>query len=210
MLAGLLSCITNMDIWNRLEEVRTLYKSELHFTGIERAPDAAKFRAMNAGASEHETTTLVVAMVYALKPFRILESGCYTGQTTRVLGQVAKTYGGSVVAMDVSNDLIEIAIKEVEGLPVEIIWCDSTRKDIENIPYGPFDFIFCDCIGPRERHIAFENLIKLASPGAWAAVHDVAKHHGGHERYVPFFESFLLIPVPRGLMFGKLAARSGN
>lgn len=199
-----------MDIWDRLEEVRSLYRSELLFTCVERAPDAAKFRAMNAGASEHEATTLVAAMVYALKPFRILESGCYTGQTTRVLGQIAKTYGGSVTAMEIKDEFIAIATREVEGLPVEIIQCDSTRKDIENIPYGPFDFIFCDCVDPRERHLAFYNLMKLAAPGAWAAVHDTAKHHGGYERYVPFFESFTLIPVPRGLMFGKLVARSSN
>lgn len=83
---------------------------------------------------------------------RVLDVGCGTGTTDRFLVGVA----GSLVGVDVSHEMLEIARKEVPGVEYELY-------DGEKLPYpdGSFDVVLAICVlhhvpPPRRREFVAE------------------------------------------------------
>ena len=165
-------------------------------------PNAAQYRAPDAMASEHEVSTFVAALVYLLKPRRILETGCYHGDTTVELATVAKTYGGCVVAVDICEDACAIARKRCRRLPAVVMEWNSAEIDTA----VPFDFLYLDCVAPDKRPAVLRRMIQTGTlkSMAWVAIHDTAKHHGGHWAYTDMIPLRLQFPCPRGLLVGRL------
>lgn len=115
--------------------------------------------------TEVEVQRLLSALVRALKPKLIVETGCYRGWTTRELGWAAMENlpAGRVVSCDVDPLHVHEARMRCAGLPVEVRECGG----IELPELREADLIFSDSSYESR---PFE--VGLAKPGALVIVHD--------------------------------------
>lgn len=155
----------------------------------------------NVGA-EHEVSTFLGALVYLLKPSNVLETGTHAGQTTLAMALAAQVNGGHIVTLDLDYKRAVAAEQLCASLPVQCF-------DISSLDYvaaNPHDFLFLDCVHPRERERVLQHLIKTKSliRRAWIVIHDVIESWGGHKRYLKYMDESLLLPCPRGLFVGRL------
>lgn len=115
-------------------------------------------------ATEVEVRALLAALVRALKPRLVVETGCYRGFTTQELGHAAmQVEGCRVVTCDTDPLHAHEARMRCAGLPVEVREC----RGIELPELRRADFAFIDSVyADRAAEVA------LLPLGALAIVHD--------------------------------------
>ena len=104
------------------------------------AQDRAGWTEAGFNPVEHDRLARLLSLAGAAPGMRILEPGCGTGRLTRILGETVGPRG-SVVALDRSARMVEIAGERCAGLPrVEVV-----QADVETwpLPASPFDAVVC-------------------------------------------------------------------
>lgn len=157
-------------------------------------------------STEHEVTTLVRAMITALQPEYVLETGSAFGQTSAAIGEALELNGhGRLVTLEPDRARAEKTRQRCVGLPVEVLETPS----LEYSPASPLDFLWLDSL----IHLRAEEVKRFASamsPRAVIGMHDTGPHHQTRGYLAEIIRSGLVtkplfLPTPRGCAFMRLS-----
>ena len=176
-------------------------------------PEPARWLAPDGNATEKDVSALIGAFVRALKPDYVVETGCYFGDTSAVIGNVLKVLGrGTLLTIDIDPDMVALTRKACADLPVDVMVAKASNV----VPLYPVDLLFIDCDLPdRQRQI--RNFKLYASPRCVILVHDTAlieacpgipEFYADMQRLVDdgIVEPWLRLPTPRGLSLSRYRA----
>lgn len=160
------------------------------------------WHAADAYATEAEVTELVAAMVRALQPEFVLETGTHTGTTAEAIGRALAANGhGRLVSLELDPGKASAAAGRLAAakLPVTVVTGDSRTY----VPDQPIDFAWFDS-SIEARVPEYERLLPFFSSRAVVMFHDTGPHHDVRRRLVKV-ESLNLIylPTPRGVAIGQ-------
>lgn len=159
-------------------------------------------------STEHEVTTLVRAMVTALQPERVLETGSAFGQTSAAIGEALQlNRHGWLVTLEPDAERAEVTRRRCEGLPVTVSETGSMDYVWESA--APIDFLWLDSL----IHLRADEVRRFApsmSPRAVIGMHDTGPHHATRQYLDPLVREGLVtqplfLPTPRGAAFMRLA-----
>ncbi len=81
-------------------------------------PYPERWSSVDAYATESEVTELVAAMVRALQPEFVIETGSWVGTTTQAIGEALVRNGhGELISLEISPDMCQRANQRCEYLP---------------------------------------------------------------------------------------------
>jgi hypothetical protein len=167
-------------------------------------PHPERWTAVDAMATEVEVTELVAAMVRALQPDYVVETGSWTGDTTEAIGRALVRNGhGELVSLEVDEEKAQMAADRCAGLPVTVL----PRSSMAWTPERPVDFAWFDSaceLRPQE----FLRYSIAMHGRTVVGFHDTGSHHPVRELLVPLEREGLLaplyLPTPRGVCFARV------
>jgi predicted O-methyltransferase YrrM len=187
---------------------RTRYVPESAFTRPRQdCPHPGRWSATDDQSTEREVTELVAAMVSALQPDFVLETGSCIGNTSVAIGIALRGNGqGSLTSLEVDPARVAIARSRCRRLPVSILQMSS----LEYRPKEPIDFAFFDSLAAL-RAQEFERFLPWMHERTVVGFHDTGPHHPVRDFLRPLEERGLLVsplylPTPRGVMFSRVGA----
>ena len=163
-------------------------------------PNPERWSAPDREATENEVTEFLGALVYALKPERVLETGCYRGHTTEALGDNVGPYG-HVDALDIDGQRITEAQERCKGLPVTFHLADSRTW----VPEHDYDFMFFDS-GMDVRIEEMRRFAAYATNRCIFAIHDSRGYwiqQALKEMENAGSITRVDLPTPRGITIGR-------
>lgn len=137
------------------------------------------FHSHDAGSTEEEYLYLLYALIYCLKPLKVLETGSYQGLGTAYIARALQRNGfGHVFSLEIHPNLARNGWKQLEHEELEQ-WADivvtDSMKYLEETNER-FDFAFFDSLLPlrtKELEICLER--KLIPSGTIFAMHDTSR-----------------------------------
>lgn len=157
-----------------------------------------------ADATEVEVSGLVAALVTALQPELVVETGTNTGQTAQAIGRALDHSGhGTLDTIEHDPLLYREAIDRCDGLPVNCILGSS-------LDYEPPDYVgfawLDSAIDIRHREIL--HLFPYFTPGAIIGVHDTGPQHPVANSLFPLVASGRIVLInlhtPRGVTLAQV------
>ena len=134
--------------------------------------------------TEPETINMVRALVWALRPFLVVETGCDVGTMTREIGMVLKALGsGRLITCDINKRSVNLTRERCQGLPVEVRLCSGS--DLPEL--GEADFVFID--SSYESRVKEMDNLKV---GALGVLHDWKENTDIKHRAKEFDEFFFI------------------
>jgi len=179
------------------------------------------FHSEDSISTEEEYLYLLYALIYCLKPFKVLETGtCYGIGTAYICRALQKNGFGHVFSLEIEPQLVKKgwAQLELDGLEewADII-CTDSMEYLANTG-EQFDFAFFDSLLPlrtKELKICLER--KLLKSGTIFAMHDTSRLRtitpGSPDPQTPIhwkkFEAiegirWIEFPLSRGLTLGQV------
>ena len=137
---------------------------------------------------EPQVVGFLVALVEALRPRYVIETGCYHGTTSAAIGEALIV--GSLDTMDIDSYSVELATAFTQGLPVTVHHCAS----LDFTPSQPIDLAFLDS-DPDIRLHELEHFAPYLAPDAIVAIHDSRDLPQPKEGW-----RWVNLPTPRGLL----------
>lgn len=152
--------------------------------------------------TEQEVVEMVAALMRALQPELVVETGSYKGVMSRAIGESLKRNGhGRLITFEIDAGLAEVARRACRRLPVEV----RHGSSLEWMPAGKIDFCWLDS-GIETRVEEFDRYYPFLK-GGFVGIHDTAPHHPVRAR----IEARILdrlspmwLPTPRGVMLGQV------
>lgn len=142
-------------------------------------------------ASEAEVGDFLYGLVRLLKPSKVIETGSYRGDTSiRIAEALRENQYGHLTTFEIKPDLVEIAVRRLEGLSATVIQGDA----LEVLDSEKFDLAFLDSDGDRAEEVK-------RCTANWIVLHDSRWPTLKIEKsgYVKMF-----FPTPRGItLYGK-------
>lgn len=163
------------------------------------------WHAIDDQSTEIEVTALVSAMVGALQPEYVIETGTCLGCTARAIGEVLRDNGhGTLSTLETDPDRAAIARERCRGLPVTV----HVVSSLAFTPERRIDFAFFDSLA-RLRAQEFVRYLPWMHERTVVGFHDTGPHHPVREYLRPLEErgvlvSSLYLPTPRGIMFARV------
>ncbi|XP_072013647.1 uncharacterized protein [Amphiura filiformis] len=155
-----------------------------------------------------ETTEAFVAMLNLKSGQRVLDVGCGIGGGDFYM---AKQYGADVVGMDLSTNMIEIAMERVvhnNGLKVQFEMADVTKR---NYPPETFDVVYSrdTILHIKDKPVLFKKFLTWLKPGGKLLISDYCcgepPHSEAFDKYVAQ-RGYTLCTPPE---YGKLIEAAG-
>jgi hypothetical protein len=175
-------------------------------------PHPERWHSDDWDSAEQEITELIAALVAALRPDIVVETGSAFGQTSYAIGTVLAGAGvGTLHAVEIDPDRADTTRKRCEGLPVVVEQCSS----LDYTPPNGVGFAWFDSL-PGLRIAEFRRYHPAFEPGALVAFHDTAPHHGAQlwEDILALEGEGLLLPIrlrtPRGIVVGEVTKDDGG
>lgn len=168
-------------------------------------PHPERWHSTDAFSTEDEVTALVAALVGALQPDVVVETGTFVGNTAAAIGAALKANGhGELFTVEIERDLAEQARARCAGLPVTVVHGSS----LEFNPGRPVDFAWFDCDSYR-RQGAFRQLLPWMHDRTVVGFHDTGPQHPVRGLLAPLEAEGLLVsplylPTPRGVCFARV------
>jgi predicted O-methyltransferase YrrM len=173
------------------------------------APRPDLYAAFDTDAAEQEVCELLAALVRALKPGFVLETGTHLGRSAVYLADALKRNRyGCMVSLEINAEHAAAARTLLDShglLGLGVGQCEVIEQSsFEYVPPRPIDFLFSDSELGTRRH-ELERLRPWLAPRAWVAVHDSLTHMSviGDLGPLGWIER-VDIPTPRGLTVGRL------
>lgn len=181
-------------------------RSEADFT----APHAAcghpeRWHAPDPESTEAEVSELIGALIRAVQPDLVVETGAAYGHTTAVIGQALALNGHGVCwSLEVDTERAAVAAERCAQFEQVRIVLGSS---LEWTPPGLIDFAFFDS-AYETRAPEFLRFRRYMSPGAIVAFHDTTSALRGHyydvREEVAILEAAgalraVYLPTPRGI-----------
>jgi len=152
--------------------------------------------------TEVEVVELVAALVRAIQPELVVETGTYKGDTARAIGKALKKNGhGRLVTFEVEEGLYRVSQKKCRGLPVEL----RHQSSLDWEPTGKIDFCWLD--SGLDTRIPEFNKYYPHLKGSIIGIHDTGPQHSIRaeiEAHILDRLSPLWIPTPRGVMLAQV------
>jgi predicted O-methyltransferase YrrM len=155
-------------------------------------------------STEHEVIELVAALVRALQPELVLETGSGFGASSYAIGEALKRNGhGRLVTLE--NDLARFQAAEARcrGLPVQVV----PTKSLDYTPDGQIGFAWFDSSFP-DRPREFLRFRPWMQPGIIVAFHDSGPQHPVAAYLQALVSEKLIRPIflhtPRGVCLAEV------
>jgi predicted O-methyltransferase YrrM len=169
-------------------------------------PHPERWHAVDVLATEHEVSELVGALVGALRPDLVVETGTHHGWTSAAIGRSLSEAGvGRLVTLEVDETCIPTALDRCAGLPVDIV----VQASLDYLPDGPIDVLWLDsltCLRVPE----FRHFLPWLHDRSVVGFHDTGPHHvpplrPDLDRLVAegMIDPPLYLPTPRGVGFTR-------
>lgn len=131
---------------------------------------------------------LLTALVRALCPRYVIETGCYHGATAWSIGSALDI--GHLDTMDIDDYSVGLARQACVGLPVTVHHCDS----LDFMPDRPIDFLFLDSGVGDQRVKELDHFAPYLAPEGIVVMHD--------SRDLPWPNGyrFVNLPTARGML----------
>jgi predicted O-methyltransferase YrrM len=171
-------------------------------------PHPEYWHAPDEQATEDEVTALVGAMVAALQPDIVVESGTYNGDTAEAIARNLWRNGhGHLWTLEVdrvrAGDAAARLTRSPYGEAVSVIFGSSLVWQ----PPGPIDFAWIDCDASR-RHLVLRAWLPWMHDRTVVGIHDTGPQHPVRELLRPLEDEGLLslldLPTPRGVSFARI------
>lgn len=182
----------------------------------ERCPNPDRWHSTDEDSTEIEVSELVAALVRALQPNVVVETGSAWGQTTELIVQALQRNGqGYLVTLELDPVRAQATRERVcvpEGEWWKLLLEDSTQWNASQLPF-PIDLVFSDSYGPV-RIPEVVRLLPYMRDQATVVFHDTAP-----EPDFPFrkmIEDELVstgimkvvdLPTPRGVSICQVVSR---
>lgn len=157
--------------------------------------------ATDAQSAEVEVAELVGAMVRALQPEYVVETGTYVGRTAEVIGRaLARNGHGWLDTLEVAGEPADEAAARCLGLPVTV----HTVSSLEFTPAAPIGFAWLDS-SMDQRIAELDRFRDWFAPGAVIGVHDTSPHMGLLGRHIEQMNlRSVRLRTPRGVTFVQI------
>lgn len=177
-------------------------------------PSPGWWHSDTADATEHEVTALVAALVRALQPECVVETGTNSGQTALAIGRALAGNGhGRLWTLETDGAMAARAALLLDGLPAiaagvsSLHWEPPQGVDLAWIDSGPAEGApGLDWASLRRDEIA--RWLPWFTPGAVIGVHDTAPHHPVMRALQPLFQAagmqYLNLRTPRGVALAQV------
>ncbi len=204
-------------IRHKIEDLdRHDWPTEDNFT----APHAAcmnpsNWHAPDGDSTEAEVTELVGALVRAIQPSLVVETGTGFGFTAQCIGNALRANGhGRLVTLETDHERASFAARLCEGLPVEV----REESSLDYRPSQPIQFAWFDSLYEL-RALEFRRYHRHMAAGTIVAFHDWTS--GLRGQYMDFKEEVLklardglltpiFVPTPRGIVIAEVAGPAGS
>ena len=169
-------------------------------------PNPEHWTSDDEDSTEHQVTGLVAALVAALQPELVLETGTAFGQTAEAIGRALAGNGhGRLVTLETDPARAELSRTRCDGLPVEVLATPS----LDYVPNAQVDLAWFDSL-THLRHLEYVRFRPYLSGRAVVGFHDTGPQHQvrGHlERLVHdgLLCAPMFLPTPRGVCFARVA-----
>lgn len=161
-------------------------------------PDPSRWRAYDSDTAEVEVIVLISALITALQPEIVVETGTAFGYTAEAIGLALQRNGhGHLHTVEVDHNRCAVALARCEGLPVTV----HERSSMEWMPPGPVDFALFDSLFELRRS-EYERFLPWFSARCVVAFHDTGPQHPLRESLDGLPLTYL--PTPRGLAIGRV------
>jgi Glycosyl transferase family 2/Methyltransferase domain len=194
--------VTGQRTWTRFHRG---HDSEGRFTAARSdCPHPERWHSMDEDSTEVEVSELVAAMVTALQPDLVVETGTAFGQTAELIGRALKRNGqGRLVTLEVDPDRVQAAKERCHGLPVEVVQASSVEWSLP----GPVDFAWFDSLC-HLRPVEFRRWLPWMHDRTVVGFHDTGPQHPVRGLLRPLEDEGLLapmyLPTPRGVCFARV------
>jgi hypothetical protein len=169
-------------------------------------PHPHYWHSTDVDSTEVEVSELIAALVRALQPEVVVETGAAWGQTSRLIGQALQRNGhGTLYSLEIDEERADYTQRQCDGLPVVV----ERVSSMEYMPPAKVGFAFFDSFVSL-RVDEFERYGR--QPGyernAFVAFHDTADHHGLWPGIAELEEQGKLLPIrlptPRGVVIAEV------
>src|SRR5215831_10345833 len=115
------------------------------------------------------------ALIRAVQPEVVVETGTAAGQTAYAIGWALKVNGhGCLYTVEIDRGAATAAEQRLQGLPVIVACADS----LDWWPQYPIDFAWIDSGTAQTRVREIDRWVSMFNPGALIGVHDTAPNEG--------------------------------
>lgn len=180
-------------------------------------PHPERWNAPDGASTEIEVSELVGALVKALHPDLVIETGTAFGQTAQLIGEALNTTSAAsqLITFETNADRVQFSRNRCTGLPVDVqqstsldgIKALATRINAGKLPR--IGFAWLDTLlnlRPKE----LRAITPLLAPGAVVGIHDCGQPRAA--KYRDFSQTMadearhlgysrLSLPTPRGVTF---------
>ena len=193
-----------------IAEYRDGATTEARYTAPrEDCPHPERWHSADPDSTEHEVTELVAAMVTALQPDFVVETGTAFGQTAEAIGRALQRNGqGRLVSLEVDPARVAASRARCEGLPVTV----EQTPSLDYTPDSPVDFAWFDSLvdlRPEE----FRRYLPHMHPRTVVGFHDTGPQHRVRDLLRPLEAEGLItplyLPTPRGVCFARVNTPGG-
>lgn len=168
-------------------------------------PNPSRWHAPNGQATEIEVTELVAAMVRAIQPDLVVETGSHSGQTTVAIGEALAANGhGRLLSVERDVDRAREAAAAADDLPVEVVDGESLSFSLGQ----QIDMLWLDSgmyteTGELLRVAEYRRFRPYLSSRAVVMVHDTGPKHALAAALDQLDMAVVHLPTPRGVSIGR-------
>lgn len=172
---------------------------------LDECPHPEWWHAVDGHSAELEVSLLIAALIRALQPEAIVETGSAYGQTSALIGEALKCNGhGLLWALEIHAERFQTTRDRCKGLPVKVVHASS----LEWTPRIEIDFAWIDSF-PEIRADEVRHLHPYFSKRAFVCIHDTGYQHQPLREQVEELASEgllqpIFLPTPRGLCFARI------
>lgn len=180
--------------------------SELDFTGANAMCAHPEYwHSEDEQATEREVIELVAALVRALQPELVVETGTYRGFMARAIGRALReNKHGRLVSLEVDEALVIEASERCDGLPVEVVNLNS----LDYMPPEPVGFAWFDSLPEirTQEYLRYQPMLQRI-----VGFHDTGPQHCVRESIEVLEKQGhirpIYLPTPRGCCLAEVLRR---
>lgn len=165
-------------------------------------PHPQRWHADSGRATEVEVIELIAALVRALQPELVVETGVFYGAATRAIGEaLARNGHGHLHGLEMHSPYAAEAARALTHLPVTVHHMSS----LDWTPPGPIDLAWLDSrLDARWQEI--ERYWPALHDRTVLAIHDTGPQHPVRDSLRRFADKLVLLdlPTPRGVTLARL------
>lgn len=162
-------------------------------------PHPEYWHAYDDMATEVEVIEFVCALVRALQPELVVETGTWKAYASMLIGEALReNEHGHLITLETDADMAQEAARKLSHLPVKVEQIDSR----EYKPPAPIDLLWID--GSTDRIGEWKHLGQYLAKHGIVVVHDTGPHRDARSQLNARTDLKIIhLPTPRGVSIGQ-------